>query len=241
MATIYLVRHGQAGGQDYNKLTAAGEEQARLLGRYLKRAGIHFDSTATGSLGRQQETLQLIRSEMSAEACPEPDTHNELNEIEPRVFAALAADLRGQDDHFRRELERWTDSLYKDSQRATDPDAVQNYRSLLTRMLRHWILERGPDRGRIPSFEQFRATVLSVRTKVKGKRILLISSGTPIALLIAAAFAPLQKPTTALRILQYIQNTSLSVFHQHGSRWEPVRINCTPHIDPADSFLNTVI
>ena len=38
MAAIYLVRHGQAsfGAADYDQLSARGEQQAQLLGQWLK-------------------------------------------------------------------------------------------------------------------------------------------------------------------------------------------------------------
>jgi broad specificity phosphatase PhoE len=41
MASIYLIRHGQAsfGAQDYDKLSELGRRQATLTGEYLRDTG----------------------------------------------------------------------------------------------------------------------------------------------------------------------------------------------------------
>ena len=45
MSFLTLVRHGQADffAEDYDQLTALGEQQAQLLGEYWVRQGQHFD------------------------------------------------------------------------------------------------------------------------------------------------------------------------------------------------------
>ena len=61
MATIYLIRHGQAsfGAADYDKLSELGCRQAQVTGEYLRDNKIHFDAVYSGSLLRQRETAQL--------------------------------------------------------------------------------------------------------------------------------------------------------------------------------------
>jgi broad specificity phosphatase PhoE len=61
MATIYLIRHGQAsfGSEDYDKLSELGCRQSRVLGEYLHRSGISFDAVYSGELLRQKETAKL--------------------------------------------------------------------------------------------------------------------------------------------------------------------------------------
>lgn len=55
---IYLVRHGQAsfGAADYDKLSATGVEQARLLGTWFASCRQRFGQSVTGSLRRHRET-----------------------------------------------------------------------------------------------------------------------------------------------------------------------------------------
>ncbi|MEH6634866.1 MAG: histidine phosphatase family protein [Halioglobus sp.] len=61
MATIYLIRHGQAsfGAADYDKLSELGCRQAQVTGEYLRDNKIHFDAVYSGSLLRQRATAQL--------------------------------------------------------------------------------------------------------------------------------------------------------------------------------------
>jgi len=61
MATIYVVRHGQAsfGAEDYDKLSELGCRQAQVLGEYFRDAGIQFDAVYSGDLVRQRETARL--------------------------------------------------------------------------------------------------------------------------------------------------------------------------------------
>ena len=61
MATIYLIRHGQAsfGADDYDKLSDLGCRQARVVGEYLRDCQITFDAVYSGDLLRQRETARL--------------------------------------------------------------------------------------------------------------------------------------------------------------------------------------
>ena len=61
MATIYLIRHGQAsfGADDYDKLSELGCRQAQVVGEYLRDSAITFDAVYSGDLLRQRETAQL--------------------------------------------------------------------------------------------------------------------------------------------------------------------------------------
>jgi broad specificity phosphatase PhoE len=66
---IYLVRHGQAsfGAADYDKLSATGIEQARLLGSWFASCQQRFGQSVTGSLRRHRETADACLGAM-----PEP-------------------------------------------------------------------------------------------------------------------------------------------------------------------------
>ena len=62
MATIYLIRHGQAsfGSDDYDQLSQLGIRQAEVTGEYFRESGIFFDSAYSGDLKRQIDTSQLV-------------------------------------------------------------------------------------------------------------------------------------------------------------------------------------
>ena len=77
MATIYLIRHGQAsfGAENYDKLSELGCRQAQVVGEYFRDTGIHFDAVYSGDLSRQRETAQLAITS-------QPETV--LHKIDPR-------------------------------------------------------------------------------------------------------------------------------------------------------------
>jgi len=58
VSEIYLLRHGQAsfGAEDYDRLSEAGETQARLLGEHLAGLGLEFDAIFSGAMRRQRDT-----------------------------------------------------------------------------------------------------------------------------------------------------------------------------------------
>lgn len=60
MATIYLIRHGQAsfGQENYDQLSELGEQQAVRLGQNLAQRLPHFDQIHLGAMLRHRQTAQ---------------------------------------------------------------------------------------------------------------------------------------------------------------------------------------
>lgn len=60
MGQIYLVRHGQAsfGAADYDRLSALGIEQARLLGEWFANCSQGFHRVVTGGMTRHRQTAE---------------------------------------------------------------------------------------------------------------------------------------------------------------------------------------
>ena len=69
MATIYLIRHGQAsfGSDNYDKLSPLGCRQAQVTGEYLRDSGVVFDAVYSGDLERQRETARLATASQPGE------------------------------------------------------------------------------------------------------------------------------------------------------------------------------
>lgn len=63
MASIYLVRHGQAsfGKLNYDQLSDIGVEQGELMGKALTLRGIEADIVVHGVLRRHRQTLQAAQ------------------------------------------------------------------------------------------------------------------------------------------------------------------------------------
>jgi len=81
MATIYLIRHGQAsfGAANYDELSELGCRQAEVLGHYLRDCEIQFDVVYSGNLERQKKTAALAIA--SQPAIPAHNIDSRFNEI----------------------------------------------------------------------------------------------------------------------------------------------------------------
>lgn len=75
MAHLYLVRHGQAsfGADDYDRLSATGHEQSRLLGAWLGERGVRPVRVMTGSLRRHRETWDGMATGLAGAGVTAPD------------------------------------------------------------------------------------------------------------------------------------------------------------------------
>ena len=69
MSTLYLVRHGQAsfGTDNYDKLSALGRQQVKILAEHLAASGERFDRIYSGTLQRQRETAEILASTLGLE------------------------------------------------------------------------------------------------------------------------------------------------------------------------------
>jgi broad specificity phosphatase PhoE len=62
MATLYLVRHGQASfkAENYDRLSELGYRQSGWLGEYFAERGIRFSRAVCGTLERQRATARAV-------------------------------------------------------------------------------------------------------------------------------------------------------------------------------------
>ncbi|QZY29029.1 histidine phosphatase family protein [Nocardioides coralli] len=104
MGQVLLVRHGQAswGAADYDVLSAAGEEQAAVLGRSL--TGLAPDVVVHGSLRRQRRTAEIAAAAAGwSEGLALDDRWNEMDHVS--VLAAQPKDFDGEPD--RQQFQTW--------------------------------------------------------------------------------------------------------------------------------------
>ncbi len=99
MASIYLIRHGQAsfGQRDYDQLSALGLEQAQVLGRALSLRIAGFAGVLSGTMQRQQQT---------AEAC--------LDEFTQASAARVASSLEVGEHIAFEPYKRWQDARWNE-------------------------------------------------------------------------------------------------------------------------------
>jgi broad specificity phosphatase PhoE len=229
MGVIHVVRHGQAafGTDHYDRLTEIGFKQARLLGAYLGLRHIRFDAVFTGTLRRQAETAQGIfegHAELGSELVRE--TFPGLDEYNPE--AVLKAFI-GEYPVLAASAER------------RDPVVVREHFRILREALLAWAEGRTHPEG-MPAWEQFQngavAALIEARQRYPDGNVLVVSSGGPIAAMVAAVLkAP---PGTAVELNLRIRNSSLSEFASTPRRHHLVSFNALPHLDTnPDSSLTT--
>src|SRR5215467_8836724 len=75
MSRLLIVRHGQASflEPDYDKLSAKGETQGRLLGEYWTQQRVIFDRVYSGPKVRQRETARIVGEVYKKAGLPWPE------------------------------------------------------------------------------------------------------------------------------------------------------------------------
>lgn len=177
MATIYLIRHGQAsfGADDYDKLSELGCRQAQVTGHYLRDCGIQFDVTFSGDLLRQRETAELTTASQGATVPHEIDPRfNEIRNDEQLKY--LMPEVLKVNPAVQQLVDRGLSSS-KDYQKVID--AVFNY----------WVSPQCND-SRIQSWEDYSGGVRQAMKDVmqgqgSGKTVGIFTSGGTIATIVA--------------------------------------------------------
>lgn len=177
MATIYIIRHGQAsfGAANYDQLSPLGQLQASRTGEYLARSGVKLDTAYSGDLWRQRETCQLACAELPGDIPHVIDSRfNELNNDEQ--VKTLAPLIAAQDDKFRRLLEGGlTDS--------------KHYQKVIDAVFNYWVSHDCSEHG-IQSWQDYSGGVREALAEVmrregSGKTVAIFTSGGTIATLVA--------------------------------------------------------
>ncbi len=220
MGAIYVVRHGQAafGTDDYDRLTDVGFAQARLLGAHFGARRMRFDAIFTGTLRRQIETAQGIL-----------EGHPELGaDVAQERFAGLDEYLSDaiMTAHFGK-APVWDAATAK-----REPALVRDHFRQLREALLAWAEERIQPEGMV-AFSRFQsqavAALVEARTRFPEGRVLIVSSGGPIAAMVAAA---LQAPAaSAIELNLRIRNSALSEFSSTPKRHHLLSFNAVPHLD----------
>ncbi|GGJ09165.1 histidine phosphatase family protein [Halopseudomonas pertucinogena] len=217
MSEIYFVRHGQAsfGTGNYDQLSELGHEQAWLLGEYFREREIRFDHIITGDMVRHRETAEGICVGMGLEA-QQFEVYPELNEFD-----------------FHSVLRAYT-TQFPDQALPEKPVAADFFRRLKKGIL---LWSAGELQGELPetwaSFEQRLAAFReSVMQRHSGQRVLAVSSGGAIAMLIRQL---LQAPESVMVELNLqTRNTAVTHCRFNSRAMRLSSFNNVPHLDRRD-------
>jgi broad specificity phosphatase PhoE len=177
MATIYIVRHGQAsfGAQNYDELSQLGRRQAQVVGEYFRDRGVNFDAVYSGDLSRQRETARLVIASQPAKVdhCVDPRFNEIQNEEQ---LKCLMPEVLKVNPAVKTLVDKGLGSS-KDYQKVID--AVFNY----------WVSPACDD-PRIQSWAEYSSNARQALTDVmqtqgSGKTIGIFTSGGTLATLVA--------------------------------------------------------
>lgn len=211
MASIYLVRHGQAsfGSSHYDRLSARGREQATLLGRYWQDRGHHFDRVVCGDLERQRDTADLALAEMPG-ASPKRQEDTRFNEFDHEKVAALMLPrLATRDEQVAAFV-------------AGQIDRKANFQHVFEKIVTEWTSQ--DDWGsEMESWSQFVDRVNTglealIDSADAGENVLVVTSGGPITAMLARLLK--LSPETAFELNWSIANASVTKirFNRQGRR-----------------------
>ncbi|MCC5878721.1 MAG: histidine phosphatase family protein [Idiomarina sp.] len=175
MASIYLMRHGQASfaSDDYDQLSALGIEQARFNGRLLAQQGRVPSRVIHGDLRRQQQSVEALLEGFAQAGCkelPSTTTVSAWNEFDHTDVIAMHAKEAGD----LRQL-----VVQSDDKEAT-------FASYFVAAMRRWV-EGHPEAEYKESFNAFHQRVDNELQRLSQslgarERVLVVTSGGPISM-----------------------------------------------------------
>ncbi len=219
MASIYLIRHGQAsfGTDDYDRLSDLGCRQAEVLGEYFEHRGLHFDAVYTGELKRQKKTAALAVGHRVPEGehridarFNEIDNAGQLDAITPILLEA------------RPELKEWADKAFHSS---------KDYQKLLEQVFNYWVNLGEDSPEGLQSWPEYSGGVRDALSEVMrdqgpGTNAAIFTSGGTIATIVAqvlgagdAGTYQFYEPVINCSVTQLLYNprkVSLSYYNDHS-------------------------
>jgi broad specificity phosphatase PhoE len=185
MASIYLVRHGQAGFNklDYDQLSDLGHQQAEYVGRSLNARAIEAGLVIHGAMKRHRETLQGAKKVwFSYGAIFENSGFNEFDSDD--IIAAAHAELKIPG--FYKEGIASNNLVQKTvlgAYLATHKNPKKAFQELFSTAIDRWVSGEY-DEDYIESWNQFsqrcRDALMATIKQAAGKDVVVFTSGGPI-------------------------------------------------------------
>ena len=235
MSVLALVRHAQASffSDEYDRLSPAGEAQARRLGDYWAGRGEVFSEAFVGPRRRQQRTADLVADSFRRAGLPwpEPLVLPELDEYDlAGLLDRLAPALARQDPAFERLM-----AVYRLSKGGVE--RTRTFQQMFEVLLTHWQNAAVTGAEGLEPWPEFRGRVARGLDRMtegsrRGRRAVAFTSGGYIG---AATARVLGAPDrTALALSWRLRNSSLTHLVFSPGRLTLDDFNTVPHLpDPA--------
>ena len=225
MATIYLIRHGQAsfGKENYDQLSPRGWEQGRVLGRWL--AGkVTPNAVFGGNMERHRETVEAIATGYGS-ALPDMQVAPGFNEFDHTTVVA----------RYRPE---WSDRAVMARDLKAFPKPAKAFQEAFVHAVRRWA---SGEFDHEESWPDFKARVLAAFEEMieyaDGCDVLVATSGGPISVI--AQYLLGLDDARALALNEVIANTSVSRVLYSGPRRSLAVFNNYSHLEADDPALVT--
>ena len=231
MGQLFLVRHAQASflEPDYDKLSALGENQARLLGKYLAVRRIIFERACTGPRVRQKDTAKLVGEMYQNEGLPFPalqilpdfDEYHGEAVLEKSLPELLETDSRIRDLHAASHV-----SGDSTGRHATFQELVE---AVISKWACGLICPEGVEPWADFCFRVNSGLMSFLSAGGRGEHVTLFTSGGPIAVAMQRALRLSLEST--LQVSWMSRNSSWSEFLYSDSRFTLSAFNAHGHID----------
>lgn len=233
MSSLFIVRHGQASflEPDYDRLSAKGEAQARLLGEYWARKTAIFDFVYSGPRRRQKETARIVGQAYSEAGVPWPDPIivPEFDEFQAEAVMSKALPQLVESDPRVRKLHL----AFQDAQGTQE--RFKTFQRVFEVVIARWAHGELPVPGLEP-WPEFCSRVQGGLGRLcdngnRGRRIAVFSSGGPVGVAMQKALG-LDTGAT-LKTAWMVANGAFSEFLFSPGRFTLHSFNAYPHLtDP---------
>ena len=229
MSILFLVRHGQASflERNYDKLSAKGEQQSRMLGEYWAGLKLGFDRVYSGPKVRQRETARIVGEayKIAGLPWPEPVVLAEFDEFQAEVVMERTLPQLIESDSDIRRMHQ----AFKDAQ--TRPEQFKTFQQIFEVVIGRWADGKLPLEG-IEPWADFSARVQRGLARFpengnRGQRIAIFSSGGPVGVAMQKALDLSTEAT--LKAAWMVRNCSYSEFLFSAGRFTLSSYNATPH------------
>jgi broad specificity phosphatase PhoE len=231
MGRVFLVRHAQASflEPDYDKLSATGETQARVLGEYWACHKVVFDRVCTGPRVRHRDTEKGVREVYAKHSLNFPNAvvFDEFDEFQGDVVLEKSLPQLCEANPRIRELQAAVKTANSPPQRR------RNFQKLFDTVVTMWVHGELAVEG-VESWEAFIARVNGGLSKVlstanKSETCAIFTSGGPVAVSVQRALR--LSPQDTLQVAWMPRNCSYSEFLFSADRFTLSTFNSFQHLD----------
>ncbi len=229
MSRLFLVRHGQASflERNYDKLSAKGETQSRMLGEYWAGLNLRFDRVYSGPRVRQQETARIAGQAFQAagQPWPEPIVINAFDEFQAELVMERALPSLVEQDAGIRQMHQ----AFQNAR--TRPEQFKTFQQIFEVVIGRWAEGRLSVEG-IEPWPDFCLRVQKGLEQLSlngngGEQIALFSSGGPVGVAMQRALDLSTEAT--LKAAWMVRNCAFSEFLFSADRFTLSAYNATPH------------